>query len=207
MPFSDPISHDRDAFRGADRRQHARQALGSLSYVHLDENNGGILINLSESGLAVQAAMAVMEEEIPRLRLQMPRSKTWLETSARVVWTGDSRRTVGVEFLNASDDFRKHLREWLALENTSVAPGAEGTHAAMEMRPASVEEMPIRSFRPSAQQRAHALQASEFDVAAASSSREMASVTVARSMKAPVEHAHAAAAIATARHEWTPQVS
>ena len=207
MPFSDPISHDGDAFRDADRRQHARQAPGSLSYVHLDENNGGILINLSESGLAVQAAMSVMEDDLPRLRLQMPRSKTWLETSARVVWTGDSRRTVGVEFLDSTDDFRKHLLEWLATEAATAAAAAEAFPSGPESHTANVEEIPLRGIRSTQQARPHAVSPSDYDVAALLTSRETSGVAVARSVKVPLERGHTTPPIATPPRESTPAVS
>ena len=155
MPFSDAISKS-DSFE-SERRQSARHAPDSLSYVHLDENNGGILINLSETGLAVQAAVAVMEDDIPRLRLQMPRSKTWLETSARVVWAGDLRRTVGIEFLNSTEEFRQHLREWLAAKGPAVAPSAEAFPLQTESHATNVEEIPLRSIRTSSQPRPRAV--------------------------------------------------
>lgn len=205
MPFSDAISKS-DSFE-SERRQSARHAPDSLSYVHLDENNGGILINLSETGLAVQAAVAVMEDDIPRLRLQMPRSKTWLETGARVVWAGDSRRTVGIEFLNSTEEFRQHLREWLAAKGPAVAPPAEAFPLETESHATNVEEIPLRSIRTSSQPRPRAVDPADYDVAALLASREFASVTVARSMKIPAEHAHAVPAIAATPKEPAPAVS
>lgn len=204
MPFGDAISKS-DSFE-SERRQSARHAPDSLSYVHLDENNGGILINLSETGLAVQAAVAVMEDDIPRLRLQMPRSKTWLETSARVAWTGDSRRTVGIEFLNSTEDFRQHLREWLGAQGPK-ATAAEAFPLEAQTHTTNVEEIPLRSIRTSSQPRPRAMEPADFDVATLLTSREMASVAVARSMKMPAEHAHAVPAIATTPKDPAPAVS
>ena len=207
MSSSDQIPHDSDAFRDADRRQQTRQAPGSLSYIHLDENNGGILINLSESGLAVQAAMSVMEDDLPCLRLQMPRSKTWLETSARVVWTGDSRRTVGVKFLDSTDDFRKQLREWLAAEAATAAAAAEAFPSEPESHTANVEEIPLRGVRYTPQARPHAVSPSDFDLAALLTSREMPSVAVARSINMASENAHVPPAIAAPPRESAPAIS
>ncbi len=207
MPFGDPISNVGDSFGDADRRQCARQAPGSLSYVHLDENNGGILINLSENGLAVQAAMAVMEDDLPRLRLQMPRSKTWLETSARVAWTGDSRRTVGVQFLNSTEDFRRNLREWLAAEAATAAAAVEAFPSETAGHTANVEEIPLRTVRSSPQSHPLAVDASHFDLPALLTSRDMSGVAVARSMKLPADHARAVPSIATAAKESVPATS
>src|SRR5215467_13048922 len=94
----DPTPTDSESYSGPNRRKSPRISSNSLSYVNLDETNGGILLNVSETGLAVQAAMNVMEDVLPHVRLQIPRSKMWIEGSARVVWTSDSRKTLGIEF-------------------------------------------------------------------------------------------------------------
>ena len=39
----------------------------SLVYVRLGEENGGIIVNLSEDGMAVQAAMALVHDRMPVL--------------------------------------------------------------------------------------------------------------------------------------------
>jgi periplasmic protein TonB len=196
MPLRDPIPSG-DSFQAPDRRHHARQTPDSLSYVHLDENNGGILINLSESGLAVQAAMSVMEDDLPRLRLQIPRSKTGIETSARVVWTGDSRRTLGLEFVKPSTEFCRHVQEWLETNVGDAAPEtAQILDAEEPVRSTRVEELPLRSVRQSAAQRNQTLHDSEFDVATVFTAREMTSVSVARSTKALAESAQSRPAVA-----------
>lgn len=198
MPLRDPIPSD-DSFQAPDRRHYARQTPDSLSYVHLDENNGGILINLSESGLAVQAAMSVMEDELPRLRLQMPRSKTWLETSARVVWTGDSRRALGLEFVKPSAEFCKHVREWLETDagDTSAETATQVLDAEEPIRSVRVEDLPAHSVRQPAAQRNQTLHDSEFDVATVFTAREMTSVSVARSATVLADPARSRPAIAS----------
>jgi TonB family protein len=123
MADNDSLSMNSDASAGAERRQHGRSSLHSLSYVQLDETNGGILLNVSEGGLAVHAAMSVMENTLTQIRLQPPHSRTRLETAARVAWTGESRRMLGIEFQDPSEDFRRQLREWIAAE-VSAAAGA-----------------------------------------------------------------------------------
>jgi protein TonB len=177
-----------DSFQASDRRHNTRHAPNSLSYVHLDESNGGILINVSEGGLAVHAAMGVMEDDLPRVRLQIPRSAKWLETSARVVWSSDSRRMVGVEFLELQEDTRQQIREWLAHEvGENAVPHDEPAAHEPELRAANVEEIPLKPVRYSPQSRVQALSATEFDVAALLASRDVARMAVARTMKSPAE--------------------
>jgi len=199
MPLSDSIPSG-EPIETPDRRQKTRHAPNSLSYVHLDESNGGILINLSEDGLAVHAAMSVMEDELPRVRLQVPRSAKWLETTARVVWSSDSRRMVGIEFLDLQEETRKQIREWIAHESGEDIqghdePAAHHHEVHHEIRATNVEEIPLKPMRHSPQSRTQALNAADLDVAALFASREVARVAVARTMKIPAERQslHAAA--------------
>jgi protein TonB len=152
MHLTDPKPTDGDSFSASERRRFARILPNSLSYVNLDETNGGILLNVSETGLAVQAAMNVMEDVLPDVRLQVPRSKTWLEGSARVVWTSDSRKIVGIEFQHLPDDARKQLSEWLTAEgavSTQPASVAEAPpESEFEVPPPAVETVPVA--RPAA---------------------------------------------------------
>ncbi len=186
MHFTDSMPSDGDQPDASERRGYMRHAPNSLSYVHLDETNGGILINLSEGGLAVQAAMSVMEDELPRVRLQMPLSTTWLEASARVVWTSDSRRTLGIEFVNLPDDHRAQLREWMTIEaktgtpsSATVAPPSES-----QLGVPPEHEIPMKASRPP-RPRVLSAQPKEFDVAALLTSTE----TGAAALPKPVRRA------------------
>jgi protein TonB len=191
MHFTDSISSSGDSFNASERRHHARQSPHSLSYVHLDETNGGILINLSEGGLAVQAAMSVMEDSLPRVRLQTPRSTGWLEASARVIWTSDSRRMVGIQFIEFPSDFRKHLRDWLAAEavGESYSGGPDATTPEINLDAAPEEEiMPARA-RAMSLPREQSTRSKEIDVAALMTSAGAAAV--ARSSRSVPEAANA----------------
>ena len=104
-----------------ERRKHVRQSLRSLSYIQLDEANGGFLLNLSEGGLAVQAAMSVVEDSFPKIKLQIAQSRSWGETAARVAWADDQRRLLGLEFVNLPESTRKQICDWLANEAAAAA--------------------------------------------------------------------------------------
>ena len=116
MSNTDPLPANNSAPAGAERRQYVRRSLNSLSYVQLDETNGGILLNVSEDGIAVHAAMSVMEDMLPHITLQPPRSRRKLHTAARVAWTSKERRLIGIQFENPPDEFCAGLREWFATE-------------------------------------------------------------------------------------------
>jgi TonB family protein len=112
----------------AERRKHARQRPNSLTYIELDRENGGIVLDASANGISVQAVVGLADDVLPRVRLRLPDSKEWLEFRARVVWTRESRKVAGLEFEDLRDESRSQLEEWLAREaadKESQAPAAE----------------------------------------------------------------------------------
>jgi TonB family protein len=104
----------------SERRTHLRQRVRTLAYVELDEGNGGIVLNVSEGGLSVQAVTRVREESLSRMRFQLSQSNDWLETGARVAWTSESGKVAGLQFTNPREDTRSRIREWLAGEVTET---------------------------------------------------------------------------------------
>jgi TonB family protein len=100
----------------ADHRVHLRQPVRSLAYVELGEGNGGIVLNVSEGGIAVQAVMSLMNDDLPCVRIQLAHSKKRIEAKGRITWTAGLRKTAGVEFIDLSQEARSLLREWVALE-------------------------------------------------------------------------------------------
>ncbi len=113
----------------ADRRNFFRQRV-LLSAVELGDDNGGIVLNLSEGGLALRAVSQVTGNELPNLRFQFSQSDVWIETKARVTWLSDSKTSAGVEFIDLPDEARKHIKEWIAF--TSDGAGVQTKTARRE---------------------------------------------------------------------------
>ena len=131
-----------------DRRLHARQRVSSLTYVDLGENNGGIVLNVSEAGLRVQAA-APLEEGPVSLRLQLPGTRKRLELNAEVIWVGPSRKEAGLYFMDLSEDARGQIRKWIEQEASPEAlteeDQSDSDAEAARMEPAVKELAPIES--------------------------------------------------------------
>ena len=102
---------------GRDRRICARQQVKSLAYLDIGADNGGIVLNISESGVAVHAVSVLPAEPLVDLRLQLPRSSKRLETKGKVAWTSGTKKEAGVEFIDLPEEVRLEIREWLASEN------------------------------------------------------------------------------------------
>ena len=107
-----------------DRRSHSRQ-ITTLNYITLGESNGGILLNISEDGLAFTAAEPLVGEFVPRLRFQLEEKAEWIEASGRIVWLNDSKKGAGIQFLDISDADRGQIRRWIESKNLSEIQDAE----------------------------------------------------------------------------------
>jgi len=79
-------------------RAHMRRKLSPMAYVELGQDNGGILLNLSEGGFAVQSALALTSRVFSELRFQVPALQGWLTASGRIVWISDSKKEAGIQF-------------------------------------------------------------------------------------------------------------
>ena len=118
--------------RSRERRRFIRQRVRSLAYVDVVPNNGGIVLNLSENGLALQAVNPFDETRVS-LRIQPPKSRKRIEASAEITWISESKREAGLQFLGLTEDARSEIAEWVAAEadigerpplNDSRAPSA-----------------------------------------------------------------------------------
>jgi hypothetical protein len=105
--------HDEKYGHDEERRTHPRKPMHSLTYVRLGQENGGIIIDLSEQGIAVRAAMPI-HEEILVLLFQLEGSKDWIQTRGRVVWQKDASKSAGIQFVDVSDTMRNVIENWIA---------------------------------------------------------------------------------------------
>jgi TonB family protein len=156
----DGLGHFEDV--AGDRRYHARLPLPSLAYVELGQGNGGIILNLGEGGLAVQAAMTLVDDELPSIRFQLGPSKDWIETGARIAWKGGSRKLAGLQFLELRPEARHRIRGWIAGES---APAEAVRDVPQDNEPIVREDEPEKESHPlrpqASQSEVHALERSQ----------------------------------------------
>jgi len=103
-----------------DRRVHVRRAVPSLAYVDLGENNGGIILNISESGLAVTSAAPFYTDALAQMRFQLPGSSDWLEARGEIVRISESKKEAVLRFVELSEDINNRIKDWM-LSDTSPA--------------------------------------------------------------------------------------
>jgi hypothetical protein len=78
----------------------------------LKDDNGGIVLDISEQGLAMQAVKSLGDDAYTQLRFQLSQSNDWVETLGRIAWISDSKQTAGVEFINLSYESLIFIRNW-----------------------------------------------------------------------------------------------
>src|ERR1700675_4112621 len=100
-----------------DRRLQKRTTPASLAYVMFGDTNGGIVLNISETGMAVAVAdLLVVGDYLPRIRIQLPSSSQSIEISAKIVWLAESKKAAGVRFVDLTADAHNHISNWIASE-------------------------------------------------------------------------------------------
>jgi septal ring-binding cell division protein DamX len=98
-----------------ERRQWPRQRV-LFSFMHLENDNGAIILDISEHGLSMQAVRNLNDDHMPRIRFLLSQLQPWVETRARIAWISASKKTAGVEFIGLSDEARNQIKQWISLE-------------------------------------------------------------------------------------------
>ena len=107
-------AHSADAgVQAADRRSHARLQVRSVVYIELDQDNGGLILNIGEGGVTVQSAEMIVGDHFSRMRFQLPKSEKWIESGGKVVWLGKSRKEAGIQFIDLDSDARQQIQNWI----------------------------------------------------------------------------------------------
>ena len=108
-----------------------------LINVDLGENRTGVILDLSEGGMAVQISHGLeVGSEMPIL-FRLSISEPAIQTRGRTAWLNSAGKAAGIEFLELSTADREQLKQWSQRSEISDArPWAESpTPAFFETRP------------------------------------------------------------------------
>lgn len=89
-----------------------RHELRTLTYVTLDQANGGIVRNLSRDGIGVQAVAAVRPLQELRVRFELRYPKLRVEARGQVLWSTFSGQC-GIRFLDLSPALSREIQRWI----------------------------------------------------------------------------------------------
>jgi hypothetical protein len=89
-----------------------RHELRALTYVTLDQANGGIIRNLTHAGVAVQAAAALYPGQQLRVRFELLHPLLRIDTCGEVMWTSPGG-LCGIRFLDLPPRMVQRIDEWI----------------------------------------------------------------------------------------------
>lgn len=127
--------------RAHGKRAHLRRKLSPMAYVELGQDNGGILLNLSEGGFAVQSALMLTSKEFSELRFQIPAFQGWLTAKGRIIWMSDSKKEAGIQFTELPEEARREIYKWVSTENEPAKASARFPIPARGSRPPTVRDV------------------------------------------------------------------
>lgn len=102
-----------------ERRRHLRHKVHSPAYASVGAGVGGVVVDASDRGAAIETIARLIPQTFVDLRLDLLDTRGSAVTPARVAWCDEAGRA-GLEFLNLTGESRRQLQQWLLL-NTLLA--------------------------------------------------------------------------------------
>jgi hypothetical protein len=95
-----------------DRRHCLRQRVNTPAFASFDGVTGGMILDLSEDGMAMQGTAPLEAHSIVPLHISLGEPTAYLETTGYVAWA-DALGRAGVRFADLPDESRNRLRDWM----------------------------------------------------------------------------------------------
>ncbi len=137
----------------SDRRTRVRRNPSAIAYLDAGEGNGGIVLNVSETGMAIAVAQALTDDEIPVLSFRLPQLDRTFQAGGEVIWCSASKKSAGVRFVNLDERDRSQIRNWIRAEIVEAelkAPVERATETTTSGPAKSILVMPSRAARKAA---------------------------------------------------------
>jgi c-di-GMP-binding flagellar brake protein YcgR len=106
--------HVENHLKIGERRRHKRILVSPQTFIKLGEHSAGIILNISEGGLALTSAEILTADHVAPMQFQLPESREWIETNGEVAWIVKSKTEAGIRFVNLPANTRKKIRKWIS---------------------------------------------------------------------------------------------
>jgi hypothetical protein len=97
-----------------ERRRHPRILVSPQTFIRLGEHSAGIILNISEGGLALTSAEILTADHVTQMQFQLPGSREWIEVNGEIAWIIKSKTEAGIRFVNLPENTRKKIRKWIS---------------------------------------------------------------------------------------------
>jgi len=124
-----------------ERRQLPRTAIDRLAYIHIEPDNGGIVLNLSDEGLCFHSFAPVERNGLFRFSLLEQNRR--ISVSGQLAWTDEIQKIGGVRFTTLTTEARQQVETWIS---EPISPGEE--HKSSTLGAALLKAVPgLRAHR------------------------------------------------------------
>ena len=100
------------SFPARQARTHYRHELRAITYVNIDDDNGGIIRNLNHEGVAVQAVAPLRAHQRVCLSFELRFPRLRVETGGQVSWASSSGQC-GIRFVDLPVRTRHQINQWI----------------------------------------------------------------------------------------------
>ncbi|HEX3738818.1 MAG TPA: GAF domain-containing protein [Terriglobales bacterium] len=101
-----------------ERRHSLRHKINTPAFASFDGVTGGMILDLSEEGMAMQTMSPLEEHSRVPMHLSLGEPAIYLETTGYVAWA-DALGRAGVRFSDLPEESRARLREWLTSHDST----------------------------------------------------------------------------------------
>ena len=149
----------------SDRRARVRRNPSEVTCLELGEGNGGIVLNVSETGIAIAVAQTILEDHIPRLSFRLPQLDRTFLAEGEIVWRSESQKSAGLRFVNLEERDRVQIRNWIRAEivSTELQTPLEASPAAAKPVLMMPSPRQVASTRAQSEAERDESRAAEFD--------------------------------------------
>jgi len=123
MPLKGPLT--------TERRQNPRHPVRPTEYIEIGDSNGGIILDISEGGMAVASAQALVGNQTLTFRFQLPRSLETIETSGEINWIGETKKRAGVRFVDLPVEAREQIHKWIDSQTSGYSNGEQKSNGSV----------------------------------------------------------------------------
>ena len=129
-----------------DRRHAPRTKLDQVAYIHIEPDNGAIVLNASGNGLGFHS-MAPVDPNAP-LRFSVQEQNRRVEICGELVWTDELQKIGGVKFDALTAEAREQILDWIRKSGTPPAERSTLGAALLKALPAKGSPRTVLSFKP-----------------------------------------------------------
>ena len=110
-----------------------------LVTVNLDKKDAGLMVDISEGGLAVQALARIKQGTTTALQFELPETATRIDAIGTVAWADATSGRAGVRFETLSAASAASLKEWIERQAPQQTPATDAapTNAPALLGPGS----------------------------------------------------------------------